>query len=271
MSKLFKLKRWLTIAESAKHLSMVFGEEVVEADILRLALDSQLTLSVVFHSGVLASLCVPVVDDGTLYRDVIGLKGETIRIPFGGQVVESPNGSLMQIQDRVFSLDRDSPFSLPMMGGEVAAIKRRYWNLVGEAPEETTNIDGTFVVAAGRLFQLKSSLELDQKNEFRQFFPIGDLPTDVAIVVQTSDLLDLGKSISDAPSAEEKPVGTKERNTLLAIIGVLCKEARIDHTKHSKAAGLIESTASKMGVSIAETTIENHLKNVADALRSRTA
>jgi hypothetical protein len=47
-SKLLKLKEWLTISETAKHLSIMFGEDVTEADVLRLGLDRHLTLSVNF-------------------------------------------------------------------------------------------------------------------------------------------------------------------------------------------------------------------------------
>lgn len=68
---------------------------------------------------------------------------------------------------------------------------------------------------------------------------------------------------------ESKPLGTKERNTLLAIIGVLCKEAHLDHTKPSKTAALIQSAADQMGIALGETTIEGHLKKVPDALLTR--
>jgi len=47
-SRLFKLKEWLTIPETAKHLSIMFGEDVTEADVLRLGLDRHLKLSVNF-------------------------------------------------------------------------------------------------------------------------------------------------------------------------------------------------------------------------------
>jgi hypothetical protein len=47
-SKLFKLKQWLTLSDTAKHLSGICGEEVTEADILRLGLDKHLKLSVYF-------------------------------------------------------------------------------------------------------------------------------------------------------------------------------------------------------------------------------
>ena len=54
MAKLFNLKKWLSISETAQHLSIVFGEKVSEADVLRLALDKRLQLSVYFVNGVLA-------------------------------------------------------------------------------------------------------------------------------------------------------------------------------------------------------------------------
>lgn len=75
----------------------------------------------------------------------------------------------------------------------------------------------------------------------------------------------------DVPQMQmEKPLATTERNTLLTIIAVLCKEAKLDHTKHAKTAGLIQSTATAMGVSIGETTIENHLKRIPNALAGKT-
>lgn len=48
LSKLLKLKEWLTVEEASKRLSITAGEEVTEADVLRLALDGHLTLSVYF-------------------------------------------------------------------------------------------------------------------------------------------------------------------------------------------------------------------------------
>jgi hypothetical protein len=46
LSKLPKLKKWLTVPETAKHLSVILNDEIVEADVLRLALDGYLKLSI---------------------------------------------------------------------------------------------------------------------------------------------------------------------------------------------------------------------------------
>ena len=65
------------------------------------------------------------------------------------------------------------------------------------------------------------------------------------------------------------PIDTRERNTLLSIIAVLCKEAKIDYIKPAKAAAMIQGSAALMQVSIGETTIEGHLKKIPDALATR--
>ena len=82
--------------------------------------------------------------------------------------------------------------------------------------------------------------------------------------------LKLPAQFLEAAESVEKPVSTRERNTLLIIIAVLCKEAKLDYTKPAKTAGLIQGAAAGMGVSIGESTIEGHLKKIPDALGSRT-
>ena len=67
----------------------------------------------------------------------------------------------------------------------------------------------------------------------------------------------------------QKPLSNRERDILLTIIAALCKEAKLDHTKHAKTAGMIQSTAAGMGVSIGESTIEGHLKKIPNALAGR--
>lgn len=68
---------------------------------------------------------------------------------------------------------------------------------------------------------------------------------------------------------EQRPIQAKERNVLLTIIGVLCNEAGIDVGRHAKSAAIIKKASEVMGVSIGETTIEQKLKLVAEALGSR--
>ena len=64
MNKLLNLKHRLTVPDAARHLTMFFGEDVSEADVLRLALDGHLTLSVNFVNHAMGR-CGPVISVGT--------------------------------------------------------------------------------------------------------------------------------------------------------------------------------------------------------------
>jgi hypothetical protein len=64
-------------------------------------------------------------------------------------------------------------------------------------------------------------------------------------------------------------LATRERNTYLCIMAALCKEAKLDYKKPAKTAGLICDMASRMGISLGESTIEGYLKKIPDALESR--
>ena len=88
------------------------------------------------------------------------------------------------------------------------------------------------------------------------------------VLIETNSFNAWTKQFADI-QAIEKPLSTKELNTVLVIIAALCKDMGYDHTKASKTAGLIQSTAAKMGASIGETTIEGYLKKIPDALGTR--
>ena len=65
------------------------------------------------------------------------------------------------------------------------------------------------------------------------------------------------------------PLRTRERNVLLSIIAVLCKQAGYDYSRPAKTAGIISGAAELMGVRLSESGIENHLKKIPSALEGR--
>jgi hypothetical protein len=67
-----------------------------------------------------------------------------------------------------------------------------------------------------------------------------------------------------------KPLSDKERITLLVIIAALAKEAKVDISKISKSGDLIASMTQIIGAPIGATTIETHLRQIPEALQSRT-
>ncbi len=66
--KVFTLRKWLSLQEAAEHLSDLFSESVTERDVLNLALDGALTLSVNFLSQYETGIiCEPVTEDHWLW------------------------------------------------------------------------------------------------------------------------------------------------------------------------------------------------------------
>ena len=51
MSKILKLKQWVTIPEAFNHIAPIFDNEIELSDIYRFILDGHLTLSVNFVNG----------------------------------------------------------------------------------------------------------------------------------------------------------------------------------------------------------------------------
>lgn len=70
-------------------------------------------------------------------------------------------------------------------------------------------------------------------------------------------------------SGIEKPLHTKERQTLLIIIAALAKEAKLDVEKASKTAILISRATQNLGAYVSENAISDKLKQIPDALESR--
>lgn len=71
------------------------------------------------------------------------------------------------------------------------------------------------------------------------------------------------------PKSVEKPLGTRERNTLLVLIASLAKLANLDLSKPSKAAAVIAQASEQIGAPVDVRTIENHLKGIEHAMESR--
>lgn len=70
----------------------------------------------------------------------------------------------------------------------------------------------------------------------------------------------------------DRPVSTRERNTLLTIIAVLAKAAKVpldDYSRPGKAAGYIEGLTDDFGTHVSKRAIEEHLKKIPDALETR--
>lgn len=227
MSKLFKLKQWLSISDAAKYLSTILEEEVRDVDILRLGIDMKLTLSVVFPEAPYGVLFEPVADEDLEYVEMPALTGDVNIRVLTKSARLAPGGGWLQIQEKKrFSLEDDWPYDLAMIGGEYEDVQRRFWQLAGWEREETTNTDGTFVSDAGKYIRIEG--RLPSKAGEVSFYPLGGLPENAQLVVRTQALNKLLALLGDPPNDEtEKPLISRERTNLLNIIGALLEQAGI--------------------------------------------
>lgn len=169
MSKLLKLKEWLTVDDAARRLSITAGESVTEADILRLALDGHLTLSVYFvnHAYARAGEIVPREQAKTFTSDLgtMGLPEEPYTVLIGMPIDENHVLELEQDQ-KLWPVSLQGVWDLPMLGAEALDVEHEFQNLTG-GPEVTLHcLEGVFVRnGEGKIFQLQASFE---DNEFQR-------------------------------------------------------------------------------------------------------
>jgi hypothetical protein len=152
-SKLFKLKKWLTLSEASKHLTGACGEEVTEADILLLALEKHLTLSVNFvnHAHVIQKKIV-YFDEEKLRKSILqGIFPPEFRfadMPFSNDKLmlarRIDEGKFLTSEEEDV-VDIQGIWDLPMIGGEEILLLSKYHELTAGPPVDLVNIDGCFV------------------------------------------------------------------------------------------------------------------------------
>ncbi len=166
MKKLFTLKKWLTLQQAARHLAIVFGEEVCEADVLRLALDGHLKLSVNFVNHALAIKGNVVAIGEAEYEDFLFELAPEISIPeeHKGKPIRVIKG--LNLDDkRVLDLGKDvmsldGVYDLAMLGNERIDIEHQYQMLTNGPSVTLQGLNGAFVTGdANTMYQLVESFD----------------------------------------------------------------------------------------------------------------
>lgn len=82
MKKLYKLKKWLTIDETARRLSIELDEDVTESDVLQLAADEQLRISVNFPHDWNGKFChiTKDLELAAKFEEITGINGEPVKL-----------------------------------------------------------------------------------------------------------------------------------------------------------------------------------------------
>lgn len=173
MSKLFKLREWLTLDEAARHLSVVVSEQVTPSDILRLCLDGHLVLSVNFvnHSQAKRGKVVGV-EDAEWQEFPSGMAEMFPGLPedHDGKPIQYMR-SLNLDDERFLTLESKvekivGVWDLPLIGSERLDVEHRFQILTGGPAVTLTGLDGAFVQQnASEMWQLMESFD---DNEFQR-------------------------------------------------------------------------------------------------------
>lgn len=139
MGKLLKLKDWLTAPEAARHLTLLFGEDVSEADIYRLALDGHLTLSVYLVNAASARCGKVIPLEEATFKDVPSLSGETLRLLEGMLLADR---EVLALKLDVISIA--GVWDLPMIGSEALDIEHNYQQLTDGPAVDMQCLEGAF-------------------------------------------------------------------------------------------------------------------------------
>ena len=172
--KLFALKEWLTVPDAARHLSIIFGEEVSEADVYRLALDGHLTLSVNFVNQTSARRGKAILIEDAQYREVSALalklfpiknhRGERVEIMVG---INLDGQRVLELEDVVITLT--GVYDLLMLGNERNEMEHVFQMLTDGPAITLSSLVGTFVMSdKATMFQLQEridSIELDLESQ----------------------------------------------------------------------------------------------------------
>ncbi|WP_238925038.1 hypothetical protein [Achromobacter insuavis] len=223
MSKLFTLKQWVTLADAAKYLSVSFGEHVTEADVIQLALDSHLRLSLrLLASHVYALRWYKKLESQIEYEEVAyplnkgvntGLPTFTRREPVGGKVMHLPEfcekGEVLQLGTCAIGYPRDQPgreiVDLPITRDSRAFLLQCLDELSGLVEPAQYDIDRLLIQEeSGDLWQIESYDDC--------------LSMDIEIVVRTRALRCLEQALAPPPTTNEAPLSSREKNNLLKII-----------------------------------------------------
>nr|WP_315292903.1 hypothetical protein [Serratia proteamaculans] len=152
MKKLFKLKEWLTIGETAKRLTTSFEEEINEADCLQLALDGHIIISALLSSSVYAigAKKIKTTQRESLAPFIISTSEDGVKAGMLDGEKFIPNHQLdYEYEDikrigEVFSL-RNGIYDLPMVGAEKLDVMHIFDLAQERAPREFVNIEGAFL------------------------------------------------------------------------------------------------------------------------------
>jgi hypothetical protein len=233
MSKLLKLKEWLTIPETARHLSSLFGEPVTDADVLRLGLDERIKLSVNFlhstharlaglvplHDALAQGICREIRPGVLVWGESDIPTADTILD--GGQHLPQESAirfdydNFLRMENRVSTII--GVWDLPLIGAERVDVENRFHKLTGGPEVTVEHIDGAFIKDEDGSFavlqesyhspeierDLGDSPWYEPQDHPGNYFSVDRLPEQSILVIRAAELTRFQSSLLEKPIAAQ--------------------------------------------------------------------
>lgn len=272
MSKLFKLREWLTVPEAARHLSGVLEEDVNEADVLRLALDGHLRMSMRFVNLVKVRRGTVIPLEKAKYKrmspNVMAAFEEmaSFRYKAPCKYKEPPLILCGTSLDTNLVFEHEGKFEwvnglfdLPMIGDDRKAVEDIFQDTTGGTRVNMAWLTSTVIEDEdGALFLFDAATA-----EGDGWVSTGSpLPSETTLVVRTVALREFEKALSARPTAAVRD------ESLLAVIAALL--AQWPNGKHPTGKDL-EKAAQSIGIKVSDDTIRKALKAARDIAPSLSA
>ena len=228
MRELLDFKEWLTVLDAAKHLSILFKEEVTEADVLQLAFEKKLKLS------------IHILMDTPAKRAELLNKADLENYPQFytsdarwnfHQCNDLGNAALSVREDKIQFLV--GTLDLPMIDGEQAAIERKFRQLLGLSSLNENYVDSIYVEDAGNLYELQEQLsdpiylnlpedanllEVQRASAMQRYIHARNFPSDAIFVVRISSLREFEQAVIRAPTIFDKTALALDKTALIRLV-----------------------------------------------------
>lgn len=271
MKKIYKLKQWYSIDDSAKRLSLTLGEDVSSAEVLELALDGQINLFWYMRH---------------ISAQEVEFQTRSMRMPLDGgtmfdRELNDQNSELFDYQgffpfeDRTQVSNLDGPHRLLL---EVCGALEDYFRAqLTNTGGELTSLEGFFVESGDeRIFQILESfgdsylkeMYPDERvffHDVRGHYPSVDWPNIAEIGFTKREM---ERFEGEFQKNEEKILTNRERHTLYKMLIAMAKDGYGYNHVASKSPfpEELEDILDRLGLPVSDDTIRVKLKEASELL-----
>lgn len=204
MKRLFHLKKWVTLNDAARRLSTLLDEAITAGDVLQLAIDGHLRISLRLINGAVARPLMLIDDLSKMSVDKVpGLDGKySVVIPRDGPII-TYGAHLYQVLNVMMELDSDI-WDLPMLGFETVLVQQLYQSITGGEQIERLMTDEGFLVCSSENPPSMFSVQVEDEHNSNKWInesgklqrvrtgksslPAWEFPSGAEVVVKTAAL-----------------------------------------------------------------------------------